>query len=104
MATRCIDISENRKLGQTSPVAMFVFIAIFILLTALMTVGILYLILVCLAYIFSQLFFQFSPRFIFLSLKFVLRNSYLTPSFSDELYLEKEERISGIRRILPEEE
>lgn len=103
MATRCIDISENKKVAQASPIAMFAFVGIFILLTALMKVGFIYFILVVLSYILCQLFFQFSPRFIFLSLKFILRNSYLTPSFEDEDYLNEEYRISNIKRVLREE-
>jgi type IV secretory pathway VirB3-like protein len=104
MATRCIDIAENKKIGQTSPIAMFVFVALFVILSAVMSFGFLYLILVLLAYVLSQIFFQFSPRFISLSLKFILKNSYLTPSFKDHDYLEAEYKIKNIKRVLVEEE
>jgi hypothetical protein len=104
MATRCIDISENKRVAQTSPIAMFVFVGLFIALSAVIPFGFLYFILVFVAYILSQIFFQFSPRFIHLSIKFILRNSYLTPSFRDKNYLELENRIENIKKILVEEE
>lgn len=102
MATRCIDISDNKKLGTTSPIAMFAFVGYFILLTALMETSLVYLILLIVGFIMTQIFFQYKPRYIFLMLKFLTRNSYLTPSFNDNNYLEDETTIPQIVNILNE--
>jgi hypothetical protein len=100
--TRCIDISDNRKLGTISPIAMFVFVGCYIGLTAFMDFGILYFICVMVAYILTQLFFQFTPRYVWLTLKFLSTNAYLTPSFTDDWYIVDETRFSNIQRILPD--
>jgi len=102
MATRCIDISENKKLGHTSPIAMAAFVGLFVIISALVPAGIMFFILISLSFILTQIFFQFSPRFIFLSIKFLLRNSYLTPSFEDEEFIFDETRVPSIKRILPD--
>ena len=104
MATRCIDIADNKKLGTTSPIAMFAFVGLFILLSALMEVGIMYLILIVLSFVFTQIFFQYKPRYIFYTLKFLSRNAYLTPSFKDDSYLADETRIPQIVKVLNEYE
>lgn len=102
MATRCIDISENKKLGHTSPIAMAAFVALFVIISALIPAGVMFFILISLSFILTQIFFQFSPRFIFLSIRFLLRNSYLTPSFFDNDYIYNEAKIKNIEKILPE--
>jgi hypothetical protein len=102
MATRCIDISENKKLGHTSPIAMAVFVALFVVISALVPAGIMFFILVSISFILTQIFFQYSPRFIFLSIKYLLRNPYLTPSFEDKEVVYDEGSIKNIKKILPE--
>jgi len=42
MATRCIDISENKKLGHTSPIAMAAFVGLFVIISALVPAGIMF--------------------------------------------------------------
>lgn len=100
--TRCIDISENKKLGTVSPVAMFVFVGIYVVLTALMQFGIMYFICVVISYILCQIFFQYSPRYIFLTIKFLSTNSYLSPSFEDDNYFTDETQFEGVKKVLPE--
>lgn len=104
MATKCIDISENKKLGTTSPIAMFAFVAIFIGITALMEVGFMYLIVLIVAFVFTQIFFQYKPRYIFLTMRFLTKNSYLTPSFNDPDYLADETKIPQVVKVLNEYE
>lgn len=104
MATRCIDIAENKKVGATSPIAMFVFVGCLIVLSALMEAGIIYLILIVISFIITQIFFQYKPRFIFYTIKFLTQNSYLTPSFEDKDYVADETRIPEIARVLNEYE
>jgi hypothetical protein len=104
MATKCIDISDNKNIGSNSPLSIFAFVAIFILLTAVMKTGIVYFILLMVAFIFTQVFFQYKPRYIFLTIKFLGKNSYLTPSFTDRNYLSDETRIPEIVKILNEYE
>lgn len=101
MATRCIDISENRKLGTVSPLAIFAFVAIYILLTAIMEPGFTYVLMLAISYLLTQVFFQYTPRFIFLLLKFLTTNARLSPSFVDEKYLSDHKNIQSLQRILP---
>lgn len=104
MATKCIDISDNKKLGTTSPIAIFAFVAIFIALTALVEAGIMYLILLVVSFVFTQIFFQYKPRYIFLTMKFLTKNSYLTPTFEDLDYISDETSIPHVLNILNEYE
>ena len=104
MATRCIDVSENKRLTSVSPISIFAFLAIYVVITALVEFGIIYFILILLDYIFTQLFFQFTPRFIFLSLKFMSTNTVLTPNCEDMQYIPDETRLKGLKGILPEME
>lgn len=101
MATRCVDISENRRLGNVSPIAIFVFIGIFIVLTAFMDPGFTYILSLGVAYILTQIFFQFTPRFVYLLLKFLITNHRLSPSFKDEQYMTDHRKIKSLQRILP---
>lgn len=103
MATRCIDISENRKLGTVSPLAIFAFVGIYIILTAFMEPGFTYILLLAVSYILTQIFFQYTPRFIFLLLKFLLTNARLSPSFQDEKYIGDHNQIKSLQKILPME-
>jgi hypothetical protein len=103
MATRCIDISENRKLGTVSPLAIFAFVGIYIILTAFMEPGFTYILLLVISYILTQIFFQYTPRFIFLLLKFLLTNARLSPSFQDEKYIGDHKQIKSLQTILPME-
>ena len=104
MATRCIDISENRKMSNMSPIAMFVFIPVYIILTALMEPGFTYVLVLFLTFVLIQIFFQYTPRYIFLTLRFLLTNSDLTPSFVDEEYVYDENSIKSLNKILEDYE
>lgn len=101
MATRCIDISENRKLTTISPIAVFAFIGGFIVLTAIMEPGFTYVLAITVWYLLTQIFFQFSPRFVFMMIKFLLTNSKLSPSFEDRAYQRDHKSIQTLKRILP---
>ena len=103
MATKCIDISENRRLGNVSPLAIFAFIAIYIVLTAFMDPGFTYVLLLAMSYLLTQIFFQFTPRFIFLLIKFLMTSHYLTPSFEDKEYVSNHKNIKNLQQILPVE-
>lgn len=104
MATQCIDISDNKKIGTTSPIAMFVFVAIFIGITALMDLGFMYIIVLLVSFVFTQIFFQYKPRYIFLTMKFLTKNPYLSPSFEDQDYLADESTIPQVVKVLNEYE
>jgi hypothetical protein len=100
MARKCIDIAENRKITSVSPIAMFMWVGIYVILSAIMDFGLLYLICVFLSYVLCIILFQYSPRFVFMSIRYLGTNSYLTPSFEDEQYIVDEERIKNITTIL----
>lgn len=100
---RCIDISENKRINQPSPMAMLAFAGIFIVLTALMRPGVFYLICVILSYVLCQIFFYYKPRFVFLTTRFLFTNSYLTPSFDDPQYLYNSRLVPEIKKNLRNE-
>lgn len=103
MATRCIDISENRKLGNVSPIAIFAFVGIYIVLTAFMEPGFTYILSLAVSYLLTQIFFQYTPRFIFLLLKYLVTNPRLTPNFNDEKYVCDHNKIKSLQKIIPME-
>ena len=100
MATRCTDISENRKLTSVSPISLGAFLASFVILSALMRPSILYLICVLISYALCQLLFYYKPRLVILSIKFLTQNSYLTPTFVDTDYLFDENEIDNLTAVL----
>lgn len=97
---KCIDISENKKITAVSPIAMFVWVAVFIVLTAIMKFGLMYLICCFLAYVICIILFQYSPRFVFMSIRFLVTHGYLSPSFKDDQYITDETRMKNITKIL----
>lgn len=101
MAIDCIDISENKKIGTVSPLAIMAFVCIYVVLTAFMEPGFTYVLLLLVSYILTNLFFQFTPRFIFLYLKFLFTASYLTPTFKDENYISDHKKINSLKPLLP---
>jgi hypothetical protein len=105
MATKVIDISENKKASSVSPIAVFVWVAFFILFTALVRNNLfLYIILNLVSWILTQIFFQFSPRFVFLSLRFLTTNSKLSPSFEDKGYLHDYSKIKSLSKIIEKDD
>jgi len=102
MAIRCIDIAENRKISNISPIAIFVFVGCFVVLTAVMNPGFTYLLSVILAFILTQIFFQYTPRFVFLYIKYLFTNSKMTPTINDEKYVVNHYKIKNLQKILPD--
>lgn len=100
MSTRCIDISENRKFSTVSPLAMLVFVACFIVLTAVMKTGFAYFFALFVCYFLSNLFFQFTPRYIFLYMRYLSQHPVLSPSFTDKDYVADEASIKSLSNIL----
>jgi hypothetical protein len=100
MAIKCIDISENRKLSSVSPIAIFLWVGIFIILTAIMDLGLLYVICVFLSFVLCVILFQYSPRFVFMTILYLKTHSYLTPSFEDDKYIIDEKRLLNLTKIL----
>jgi hypothetical protein len=103
MATRCTDISENRKLNQASPMAMVVFIAIYVVMTALMEKDFLYFVSLIFVYVLCQILFYYKPRFVFLTMRFLFTNSYLTPTFHDKQYLHDENLVEELTSVVKNE-
>lgn len=99
--TKCIDISENRKLSSVSPIAIIAWVMIFTVLTALMQPGIMYFLMLIVSWIITQILFQYTPRYVFWFLKFLFTNRYLTPSFDDKMFLADHRSNVHLQRIIP---
>lgn len=100
MATKVIDVSENKRIGTTSPIASFVFMFLFILIAAFIDFSFVFIILTLFALIFSHVFFQFGPRIMFYNIIFIFRESKLSPAFRDKEYVADHYNIKKLRRIL----
>lgn len=104
MATKCIDISDNKRLGTTSPISVFAFIAMFIIIVALTEPSLMQVILILLALVISQVFFQYKPRFIFLTIRYIFKNGYLTPTCEDKHFYLDDLSIKSVREALSDYE
>jgi hypothetical protein len=69
-------------------------------LTVLLPPGIPYLICLAVAYILCQVLFFYKPRFVFLTMRFLFTNSYLTPSIDDQDFLADERQIEGLGALI----
>ena len=99
--TKCIDISENRRLSSVSPIAIMAWVIVFTVLTAVMKPGIFYILINIFSYIVTNILFQYTPRYVKWFIVFLFTNRYLTPSFEDKKYLGDHRTNKHLQRILP---
>lgn len=102
MATRCVDITENKRYRTTSPISIMVFVILFVVQNIFMDASFAFIIVALLLFVFTQIFFQYKPRFIYLGYVFLTKNSYLRPSIKDKQYIFQEEKITNIAKVLNE--
>jgi hypothetical protein len=105
MATLCVDISADKNLSNSSPLAMFAWVICYIITSVIMKPDFLYLIIIIIEMVICQILFQFSPRLVFLTLQFLNTHNNMTPNFTDLKYYPNERDINGLENVLlPEEE
>ena len=104
MATLCVDISADKNLSNSSPLAMFAWVICYIITSVIMKPDFLYLIIIIIEMVVCQILFQFSPRLVFLTLQFLNTHNNLTPNFRDTKYHDNEREIKGLESVLIEEE
>jgi hypothetical protein len=104
MATLCVDISADKNLSNSSPLAMFAWVICYIITSVFMKPDFLYLIIIIIEMVICQILFQFSPRLVFLTLQFLNTHHNLTPSFVDAKYYHNERDISALESVLILEE
>lgn len=100
MATLCVDISADKNLTNASPLAMYAFIICYIITNMLMKPDFLFLIIILIELVLCQVFFQFSPRMVFITMQFLGKQEYLSPTVEDEKYVANEELIKPLKKIL----
>ena len=100
MATHVIDLSSDKNITNASPISMMVFMFAFVIINMFMEVSLLYFIAVALTFIMCQIFFQFTPRMVFLSIKFYFTQSDLSPTMPDKEYYADEYAIENLKRVL----
>ena len=103
MATQCIDIASDKNLTNASPIAMYAFIICYIITNMFMQPDFLYVIVILIELVLCQVFFQFSPRMVFLTILFLFRNSLLSPSHQDDFYHAEEKDLKALKKVLKEE-
>lgn len=104
MARKFLDISEDARFKSTSPVAIAAWLICFIIINIFVDLGIMYIVWLLLSGIFCHLFFQYQPRFIYLTYLFIIKHVDLSPNFEDKQYIADETRYDSILRVMHEEE
>lgn len=97
------DISADKNISNQSPIAIFAFMILFVITNLVMEPSFPMLIIVLFEYLFTQVFFQVSPRIVFLSLSFLSTKVNLSPNFEDTKYYSNEKDVKSIMRILNED-
>lgn len=100
MATKCVDISADKNLTHASPFAMWAFIACYIVTNILMKPDFLFLIVIFIEMLLCQIFFQYSPRLVFMTLQYLGKQEYLTPNFDDIKYYPYEKHIPELDKVI----
>ena len=100
MATLCVDISADKNLTNASPLAMYAFIICYIITNMLMKPDFLFIIVILIELVLCQIFFQFSPRMVFITLQFLSKQEFLSPTIEDEKYHSNEQDLVPLRKIL----
>ena len=103
MATQCIDISADKNVSTASPIAMYAFIICYIITNMFMQPDFLYVIVILIELVMCQVFFQFSPRMVYLTILFLFRNSLLSPSHKDVVYHAEEKDLKALKKVLIED-
>lgn len=100
MATLCVDISADKNLTNASPLAMYAFIICYIVTNMLMDPDFLFLIVILIELVLCQIFFQFSPRMVFITMQFLSKQEHLSPTIEDEKYISDEKELKELRKII----
>ena len=100
MATLCVDISADKNLTNASPLAMYAFIICYIITNMLMDPDFLFIIIIIVELVLCQVFFQFSPRVVFITIQFLSKQSHLSPTLEDIKYIPEEKDLVPLRKIL----
>lgn len=100
MATLCVDISGDKKLSNGSPIAYIAFIIAYIVTNLVMKPDFLFFIIVLMEFGLCMIFFQVSPRLVFLTLRFLTTQEYLSPTVKDKEYHYNEKDLKELRKIL----
>lgn len=100
MPTQCIDISADKNISNASPFAMGAFMVCYIITNLLMKASFLFFIMLIVEFIICQVLFQFSPRVVFLSIRFLTMHKYKTPTHTDPVYYPMESDLKNLQPIL----
>ena len=100
MATLCVDISADKNLTNASPLAMYAFIFCYIITNMLMKPDFLFLIVILIELVLCQVFFQFSPRMVFITMQFLTKQEHLSPTIEDDKYIADEKQLKELNKIL----
>jgi len=104
MARKFLDISEDSRFKSTSPVAIGAWLICYIFINIFVDLGIMYFIWLILSAVFCHLFFQYQPRFIYLTYLFLIKHVDLSPNFDDKQYIYDETKYEDILRVMHEDE
>lgn len=104
MARKFLDISEDARFKSTSPVAIAAWLVCYIIINILVDLGIMYFVWLILSAVLCHLFFQYQPRFIYLTYLFLIKHVDLSPNFDDKQYIYDETKYENILRVMHEDE
>ena len=104
MARKFLDITEDSRFKATSPVAIAAWLVCFIIINIIVDFGLMIFIWYAVAGILCHLFFQYQPRFIYLTYLFLTKHTNLSPNFEDKQYIYDETQYENILKVLHPDE
>lgn len=97
---KMIDVSADKNLTDTSPIAAGVFAFMLVITSALVpATTVVFYIIVLIEYLLSMIFFQHSPRIVYLTLLFLFKHEKLSPTFEDKDFVFNENEIVELSKI-----
>jgi hypothetical protein len=100
MSVKCIDLSEDNSLKEASPIPMVAFSFCFFIINIFLPFDMLYIIVSIITFGICLVVFQYSPRIVFLTYRFLTRHSDLSPNFQDKSYVPNELINKNIEKII----
>lgn len=100
MATQVIDLSSDKNVSNASPISMIAFMICFLITNMVMEVSFLYFVVVVAEFLLCQIFFQFTPRMVFLTIKFLFIQATLSPTIDDKDYYADEYQLKNLKKVL----
>ena len=102
MRNTFINVSADKALKDQSPIPVFVWVVCYVITSLVATFDLMFLVIILVEFVVCQILFQYHPRTVYLTMKFLVTHYRFTPNHEDEEYIYDEYSIEGLREVLPE--